>query len=91
MKIYTNKSCKKSWAISLRDILNKECAFLEAVDSETGEILASILCFDSDGSIKKITGLEEALSRKGYDPYEHNNQFNEDGSILIKDTDRNPF
>ena len=83
MKIYEEKQEeKKSWSIRLGANL-VDAPVLFAVDSNTGEEIAGLFVFWKDGGVVKPMGVFETLKSSGYDPYEHNNRFNDDGSLEI--------
>jgi len=81
MKIYKEEEREKSWALEL--INEENDIVLAAVDSDTGEYIGSIIRFFADGDITPSVNLYKAFIDKGYDPYEHGNKFNDEGSISI--------
>ena len=82
MKVYNNKKEKrKSWALTLKQY--GEDIVLEAVDSNTGERVASLLSFTIDGGINRDINVKDAMKKDNYDPYEHGNSFDKDGAIVV--------
>ena len=82
MKIYREeKKVKKSWCLKLRE--SDLEVYIDAVDSETGEGIAGLITFLSDGRIKSMCRSYDLLRGLDYDPSEHNNVFDEDGRIII--------
>jgi hypothetical protein len=57
---------------------------LVAVDSETGEHIANIIWFLNSGSVIRRPVMKKALEDAGYDPHEHNNQYDDLGRIIIE-------
>lgn len=84
MEIFDKSSKgKKSWSLRLDKITTKSCA-LSAVDSNTGEHIAFLIDFYSDGSVVTSYNAMLALQASGYDPYEHGNRFDTGGKIIIE-------
>ena len=88
MKIYREEKMqvKKSWCLKLceKSLRNGiRGVFLNAVDSETGQSISQLIDFQSDGKIETLRRSFDILGKMGYDPYEHNNSFDEDGRIVI--------
>ena len=82
MKIYREeKEVKKSWCLKLRE--SDREVYIDAVDSETGEGIVRLITFLSNGRIKSMCRSCDLLRGLGYDPYEHNNSFDHNGSIVI--------
>lgn len=81
MKIYEEKEEKKSWSIKLEEE-NDEVS-IDAVDSETGKSICSLIFFSLNGKITLIEGVKTILKEDGYDPYEHKNVFDQNGKIHI--------
>ncbi len=79
MKFFKDSVNEKSWAINLYE--KEPC--LEAVDARTGESIAVLLGFGEDGRIVQCKCAQFLLERRGYNPYEHGNTFDEDGCIEI--------
>ena len=84
MKIFekNKKRTNKSWALQLQNYEN--CVRLSAVDDITGVTIAKLFIFNQNGTIYCSRFAKQTLEEKGYDPYEHKNEWNEDGSIIIK-------
>ena len=82
MKVFKEATqSSKSWSIRLA-----EDGRILAVDSFTGNRLATILIFSEDGSVLKCMSVFSSLKGEGYDPYEHDNKFEDNGCIIIKDS-----
>lgn len=84
MKVYdeTIAPTERSWRIKLRDMAHG--VSLEAVDFETGNLIADLLLFSDDGKIERLKSAEAALKDDGYDPYKYNNKFDKSGRIIIE-------
>jgi len=81
MKLFKKEQKEKSWAIKL--VEEDDSIKLIAVDSKTGEKVGYLLKFEKDGTIIRMSSVIETLKSDGYDPYEHNNQFDMEDSIII--------
>lgn len=79
--IYDDTKLTKNWGIKLVD--NGLSATICALDIRTGEFIAHVIHFGSDGKVVTSTAAFQALSEQGYNPYEHNNEWDEHGSIKI--------
>ena len=83
MKVF-EKLEEKSWAIKLvKDTEIEGRALLIACNSVTDEYICDVIQFESNGKIIPIYNVYNTLERLGYNPKEHNNCYNKDGSILI--------
>lgn len=82
MKIYEEKeNVTKKWVIRL--FKDNEKILLCATDNSTEEFIVDLMCFYIDGKIHSSILSENTLKKKGYDPYEHNNKFDENGALVI--------
>ena len=86
MKIYSDEKMqvKKSWCLKLCESSDRDI-YICAVDSETGKGITNLISFLSDGRIVRDFQSFDILGEMGYDPYEHNNSFDHNGSIVIDD------
>lgn len=83
MKVF-EKLEEKSWSIKLvKDTEIEGRAVLLACNSVTDEYICDIIWFESDGEIIAVRDVDNILKRLGYDPREHYNCYNEDGSIVL--------
>lgn len=82
LKLYS-KPKNKSWSIKMEERENGDIMVV-AVDSTTGENIATIIIFDISGDIMSCIHARRILDGFGYGPYEHGNKYNDDGSIVIK-------
>ena len=81
MKVFKeNQEVKKSWALKL--IEDSGTVSLIAVDSIIGHELACFTVFHNNGDVIHAEDIQHALSSQGYDPFEHGNEFNDDGSLI---------
>jgi hypothetical protein len=71
----------KSWSITLVEEVDE--IKLKAVDSETGKHLVYILTFYPLGKVTKSENIFKRLKELEYNPYEHNNRFDERGRLII--------
>lgn len=89
MKIFSEKKIiERSWALKLAyedDDIDGGCGFVDvdAVDSVTGKRIATINFFANSGHLQLVKFAETALKEAGYDPFEHNNIFDELGRMII--------
>jgi hypothetical protein len=85
MKIYKEETKqKKSWAIKLEESSVRSVgAELNAVDINSGKHLTTLIVFYNDGSIVTPDHAKGYLVKGGYDPYEHNNTFSDNGAIVV--------
>ena len=82
MKIYREeKEIKKSWCLKMDE--SGRHVRIRAADSSTGEIICCLIDFFSGGKITPTPMSFHVLKKEGYDPNEHNNSFNNNGSIVI--------
>jgi hypothetical protein len=81
MKMFTLPR-EKSWCLKLCEP-SDERIYLRAADSTTGEDIATLLMFHPNGAIELGKGALAALTKLGYNPSEHDNTFNKDGTIII--------
>jgi len=84
MKIYNQKEALngKSWAIKLNND-SFGGVQLVAIDSLTGFTECVLIEMFENGKIRTADCAERALESGGYDPFEHNNSFDECGAIVI--------
>ena len=83
MKVYKKQDVvKKNWSLRLSEY--GEHVRLLAVDSKTGERLATLISFGTDGLAETFVHARRALLEQGYDPYEHGNNYDEYGRLIIK-------
>lgn len=83
MKMYRAENTEhRSWALKLNQ--DNYSVSLEAVDTNTGSPAATMLVFKNNGEIIPIKNVFHFLKKKSYNPYEHGNKWNEDGSIVIE-------
>ena len=82
MKIYNEKKAgKKSWSIKL--VADDDSVDVIAVDSGTGERIVYLISFQNDGEVVACAAVRSVLVREGYDPHEHGNKFNDNGSLVV--------
>jgi hypothetical protein len=82
MEIFKGKKeLKKSWVIELDD--SNGCCLL-AVDSQTGERIATVIYFHRDGKNRIVRSAHAALRKAGYDPHEHDNKFDSTGRMIFE-------
>lgn len=87
MKIYKEKKkeIKKSWSITLKPSqICHQCPAIKIIDTDTGEQIDDLIRFTDWGSITRVQGIKDILEKRGYDPHEHNNTWDDDGKIIIK-------
>lgn len=82
MKKYQKNTNKKQWCIELIET-RKDCIEVIAVDKATGEDVASLIRFDSNGDVKSTKGAKGAIEANGYDPAEHRNKWGVDGQLIV--------
>lgn len=84
MKLYTENYPEppKSWSLKLNQT-KPESVDLNAVDSFTGLRVVFLISFGSNGDAISLSEARERLTEQGYDPDEHKNQWNSDGSLHI--------
>lgn len=70
----------RNWCLKL----DKSKSMLIAVDSRTGKEIAPLIGFSKTG-IRSYVGAEKELIDSGYDPYEHEDTYDEFGGICIKE------
>lgn len=75
----SEKKTDKSWCLKL----DGESRRLMAVDCETGMKIGVFLSFHDHGEVRNNCFLEGALIENGYDPYEHSNNFDGSGKLII--------
>ena len=83
MKIFKEEEKgKKSWSIKLYN--NGNATNLNAVDSVTGEHLATLIGFNkTNGDVIVHADAFNAIEDQGYDATEHDNRFDESGRLEI--------
>jgi len=82
MKIWESKKLTaKSWVIRLEQSGNE--SILVAIDAISGRIIANFIRWDSNGDIERMSCAENILITNGYDPYEHNNKYDDEGRWII--------
>jgi hypothetical protein len=82
MRMYDNKNVGRSWVIAL-GYDSEHSVMLDAVDSVTGEWIATLLIFHSDGTVERDVGAYQTIKGDGYDPHEHGNKFDDDGCLIV--------
>lgn len=86
MEIYNPKKnrTEKKWAIALEqgDGYVKHTR-LVAVDAKTGDRITAIMVFSEGGLTVRCRLVKSALENCGYDPYQYNNSWSEDGELEI--------
>jgi hypothetical protein len=83
MRVFKKKPISKSWELVLRQSL-PNVAVLGAVDSHTALRVCDLIVFEEDGKVLTSTNAKQKLEMEGYDPFEHGNQFDDQGRLLIK-------
>ena len=80
MKVYQEKPEKleKNWSIELTKDAN-----IIVVDAIVGNHICDLISFYENGEIHIHTNALQKLKDNGYDQGEHNNKWNDDGSIEI--------
>lgn len=74
----------KSWSVVLTENQDPPRTIeLDAVDSETGDLIASFLRIYDTGKVVLMPNVKQILENHGYDPHEHNNKFDGGGTIII--------
>lgn len=68
----------KEFSLKLEE--NGDYVVLKAVDSETGEHIANLMFFKSDGSVTTSPSAEKVLQDTGYDPIFI---YDDNGKILV--------
>ena len=83
MKVYKESdTTKKRWALNLDHRDGGDVSII-AVDSITGAYVAHLVRFHAYGGVSVCGWARDAMKERGYDPYEHNNRFDENGSLVI--------
>lgn len=83
MKMFSREHQEnKHWCIMLEKSITASVN-LCAVNESTGEHITVLIVFDSRGEIGSCRHAEQDLKAGGYDPYEHYNQFDDEGRIVI--------
>jgi len=72
----------KHWCIVLEKSVHTNVD-LCAVDEHTGDHITILIVFSCNGEIKSCRAALHDLKRMGYNPYEHNNEFDDEGRIVI--------
>lgn len=81
MEIYKEKKIEKSWSIKLAVI--DKISRLTAVDTTTGEYICDLIVL---GHVIGICpNVSTILEKKGYNPFEHGNEYDEDDGSLSYD------
>ncbi len=85
MKKFVKNQPEKSWRITLID-MGANYVMLVAVDARLGTIIANLIGFDN-GDVRIFNAAKQALVRNGYDPFEHNNKWTDNGELKILDSE----
>jgi len=78
MKLFKQKDTDKSWGLKLQD------QDLIAVDMESEIFIAALLYFRKNGDIDRALNAFGKLKDAGYDPHEHDNDFDYEGRWVIE-------
>lgn len=86
MKMYDAKGTKV-WGIALEtDQMGYviPTVSVAAVDGSTGDTICYLMTFEPTGEVVTDSGAFDVLKDEGYDPYQHNNKFDEEGRIIVQ-------
>jgi len=82
MKLFTKVKPDKSWGLKLQDYCGDKS--LIAVDMETEIFIATLVYFREEGDIDRALNAFGKLEDAGYDPHEHDNDFDDEGRWVIE-------
>lgn len=81
-----NDGINKSWSIGQSYVDDNGSMVIPAVDSITGERLGTLWIYhEIRKNIVSMRGIKTQLEYSGYDPFQHGNTFEQDGSIKTRE------
>lgn len=83
MKFFEKETEAKHWVLGRRSYRNGN-AIVRAVDGVSGYTITGLILFKSNGRVIRCSRAKKALEEHGYDPYEHNNKWDNDGRIIVE-------